>query len=530
MLIYHQFKLDYFHTDDDVKKKIGKMLHVSESEIISWKIAKKSVDARKKPQIFVVYSLIIEVKNEDLILKRVKDQNLTKYHEKKYSFPRMGECPLENRPVVIGAGPSGLFATLLLAEQGFSPILLERGKKIEERDLDVAFFWKNGVLDEESNVQFGEGGAGTYSDGKLNTGIKDKSSRMQFVLETFVRFGASPSILFDAKPHVGTDVLKNVIIQMRNEIISLGGEIRFSSKVTDFKINSEKLSAIEINHNEVIKADICILAIGHSARDTFLWLYDKHINMQQKNFSIGLRVEHKREMIDALQYGNENIDKFPAASYKLTFQTKDQVGVYSFCMCPGGFVVNASSEKGRLAINGMSYQNRKARNSNSAIVVQVDESDFSGTHPLDGMFFQRKIEELAFQKGNGKIIVQRYEDFCNNRNSRLEDFTYMPEMKGEYQVANIRDVLPSHITNSFIEGMEYFGTRMPGYNDPNTILSGVETRTSSPVRIIRTDTFESNIAGIYPTGEGAGYAGGIISAAMDGMKVAEQIISTYNIL
>lgn len=529
MLIYHQFKLNYFHTDDDVMKKISKILHVSESEIISWKITKKSIDARKKPQIFVVYSLLITVNNEDQILKKVKDHNLSKYEEKKYEYPLKGESLLAYRPVVIGAGPSGLFATLLLAKQGFSPILLERGKKIEDRDLDVEDFWKSGILNEESNVQFGEGGAGTYSDGKLNTGVKDKNARMKFVLETFVRFGASPSILYDAKPHVGTDILKKVIIEMRKEILSLGGEIRFSSKVTDFQIQAGKLEAVEINHTEILKTEICVLAIGHSSRDTFLWLHEKQIDLQQKNFSIGLRVEHKREMIDALQYGEENVNKLPTASYKLTCQTKKQVGVYSFCMCPGGFVVNASSENGKLAINGMSYQNRKARNSNSAIVVQVDERILSGTHPLEGMFFQRKIEELAFQKGNGKIIIQRYEDFCKNQISKLEDFSYMPEMKGDYQVANIRDVLPNEIIDSFIEGMEYFGTRMDGFNDPNTILSGVETRTSSPIRILRSNEFESNIAGLYPAGEGAGYAGGIISAAMDGMKVAEQIISTYNI-
>jgi uncharacterized FAD-dependent dehydrogenase len=529
MLIYHQLKLNYFHSDDDLRIKIGKLLRITDSDLISVKIVKKSIDARKKPQIYVVYSLLLEVKNEELILKKVKDRNLMKYSEKTYVCPRKGELKLAHRPIVIGAGPSGLFATYLLAKQGFSPILLERGKKIEDRDQDVERFWKDGILDENSNVQFGEGGAGTYSDGKLNTGVKDKNSRMRFVLETLVEFGASSSILFDAKPHVGTDVLKFVMTRMREEIISLGGEVRFSSKVTDFVFESNQIRAVEVNHSEKIDTDICILAIGHSARDTFTWLYNKQVDMEKKNFSIGLRVEHPREMIDALQYGKENVGKIEAAPYKLTYQTKENVGVYSFCMCPGGFVVNASSEKGRLAINGMSYQARKAKNSNTAIVVQVDEQTFADDHPLAGMYFQQKIEELAFRQGNGKIIIQRYEDFCKNQISSIDQFAYLPEMKGDYQIANIREVLPQNISESFIEGMEYFGRRMSGYNGPNTILSGVETRTSSPVRIPRTKEFNStNVIGLYPCGEGAGYAGGIISAAMDGMKVAEQIISTYN--
>lgn len=529
MLIYHQLKLNYFHSDDDLRKKIGKLLRIADTDLISVKIVKKSIDARKKPQIHVVYSLLLEVMNEEMVLKKVKDRNLMKYKEKKYVCPQKGELKLVRRPIIIGAGPSGLFATYLLAKQGFSPILLERGKKIEDRDQDVERFWKDGILDEDSNVQFGEGGAGTYSDGKLNTGVKDKNSRMRFVLETLVKFGASSSILFDAKPHVGTDVLKTVMTRMREEIISLGGEIRFSSKVTDFTFESNQIRAVEVNHSEKIDTDICILAIGHSARDTFTWLYNKQVDMEKKNFSIGLRVEHPREMIDSLQYGKENVGKIEAAPYKLTYQTKENVGVYSFCMCPGGFVVNASSEKGKLAINGMSYQARKAKNSNTAIVVQVDENTFADDHPLAGMFFQQKIEELAFRQGNGKIIIQRYEDFCKNQISSMDQFAYLPEMKGDYQVANIREILPENISESFIEGMEYFGRRMSGYNGPNTILSGVETRTSSPVRIPRTKEFDStNVIGLYPCGEGAGYAGGIISAAMDGMKVAEQIISTYD--
>ena len=527
MLVYHQFKLPYFHSKEEFENKLYKVLHVNPEEVITYTILKHSIDARMKPTVFSIYSVLISLKKEDEIYKKNRNKNLDFYHKQEYQLLSCGSTKIKDRPIVVGAGPCGLFATLLLAREGFCPILLERGKSIEERTLDVLQFWKTGILNENSNVQFGEGGAGTFSDGKLNTQIKDKNNRISFILEKFVAYGADPSILYENKPHVGTDVLQKVVVHMREEIISLGGEIRFESKVTDFRITNDRITSLLINDAEEIPTSICILAIGHSARDTFRILHKNNFQLEKKNFSIGLRVEHPRQMIDSLQYGEENFNKIPSASYKLTFQSKNGKGVYSFCMCPGGVIVNASSENNKLAINGMSYFSRNGRNSNSAIVVQVDEHDIPDAHPLAGMFYQEKLESLAFKEGNGKVMIQRFIDFCDNKPSKINDFTYLPTIKGEYTSANIRNVLPENISTFFIEGMHYFGKKISGFDNDNTILSGVETRTSSPIRITRNEFYQSNISGIFPAGEGAGYAGGIISAAIDGMKIVEEICKIY---
>ncbi len=527
MLIYHQLKMSYFHSKEELENKIYQSLHITPEDLLDYSILKHAIDARKKPTIYSIYSLVLNLRNEKEVFHKNKNKSIAFYKKQRYQIPDGGNICLKERPVVIGAGPCGLFATLLLAKKGFRPILLERGKKIEIRTNDVKRFWETNELLEESNVQFGEGGAGTFSDGKLNTQVKDKKNRMSYILERFVEYGADPSILYESKPHLGTDVLQKIIINMRQEILTLSGEIHFESKVTDFIIDNNRIKAIIINEQKEVKTSLCILAIGHSARDTFRMLYGKHFALEKKNFSIGLRVEHTRKMIDSSQYGEENYNRIPAASYKLTYQSTQGKGVYSFCMCPGGVVVNASSENNKLAINGMSYSARNGKNSNSAIVVQVDASDIPDVHPLAGMFYQEKLEERAYKEGNGKVIVQRFEDFCNNKNSDIKEFVYEPSIKGQFIPANIRNVLPENISKCFIEGMHAFGKRIQGFDQENAILSGIETRTSSPLRILRNDFFESNITGIFPAGEGAGYAGGIVSAAIDGMKIAEEICKTY---
>ncbi len=523
MLIYHQLKIRYEHSEDELKDKLASSIRVPIQQISSFSIVKKSIDARKKPQIFLTYSVVFSIPNEDVLLNKSKDNNLQKYYLKKYHLPGVTTTGFKSRPVIIGAGPCGLFAALILAKCGLCPIVFERGKAIPERSDDVDLFWRTGELNPESNVQFGEGGAGTFSDGKLNTQVKDKEQRMQFILEQFVQYGADPSILYDNKPHIGTDVLKDVIIHMREDIESMGGQFHFSHKITDFHFEDGKLQSLTINHTEKFLTDVCILAIGHSARDTFRKLYECNVPMEQKNFSVGVRVEHERELIDASQFGESNVNHMPAADYKLTYQASSGKGVYSFCMCPGGHVVNASSEKGKLAINGMSYHARNGANSNSAIVVQVDKSDFANTDILAGLYFQEQIEKLAFCEGNGKVIVQKFEDFKNNNFSDFSAFRYSPTIKGEIAPGNIRNILPESICTSIIEGMKDFGKKIKGFDHPSTILSAPETRTSSPVRITRNESFESDFSGLFPAGEGAGYAGGIISAAMDGMKVAERI-------
>lgn len=415
----------------------------------------------------------------------------------------------------------------MLATYGYAPILIERGEAVEQRMQTVSEFWETGVLNPESNVQFGEGGAGTFSDGKLNTLVKDKQHRNDFVLETFVKFGAKEEILYVNKPHIGTDVLSDVVKNMRKEIEALGGTILFSTKLIDLIINQNQLTGIKVqysdNRTESIDTDICVLALGHSARDTFQMLLQHNINMEPKAFAVGVRVEHLQDTINDVQYG-KNKDFLPAAPYKVAKTLPNGRGVYSFCMCPGGYVVNASSESGFLAVNGMSYSKRDGKNANSAIVVSVTPEDFPEEGPLSGIAFQRQLEQQAYKEGNGNIPVQRFEDFKNNVPTKAFG-SILPQSKGKTQFANLRNSLPEFINDSLIQGIEQFGTQIPGFNHDDVILSGVESRTSSPLRILRDETFQSNIRGIYPCGEGAGYAGGITSAAMDGIKVFEAIAS-----
>ena len=504
--------------DDDIKKYTAQKLKINKENIKTLKINKKSLDARRKNNIHYVYEVDITCKNENKLLKN-NDVIITPIE--KYEFNNLGNQKLENRPIIIGSGPAGLFCAYILAENGYNPIIIERGEQIENRVKTVNKFWETNILNENSNVQFGEGGAGTFSDGKLNTLVKDQNHRMKKVFETFVKMGAPKEIMYEAKPHIGTDILRDVIVNLRKEIVKLGGTFKYNTFMSDITI-SDKIKSIKIN-DETVNTNILVLAIGHSSRDTYKMLYEKGINMSPKPFAVGIRLQHPQELINKAQYGNISL---PPASYKLTYSTKTR-GVYTFCMCPGGYVVNASSEKEKLAINGMSNHNRDSKVANSAIIVTVSPKDF-GTHPLDGIKFQRKLEENAYKQGKGKIPVQNYKDFKNKIPSTK--LTGLYAFKGEYTPCDINDIYPKYITESLKEAIEHFATKIKGFNDNNIVVAARESRTSSPVRIERDENFESNIKGIYPCGEGAGYAGGITTSAMDGIKVAEAIMTKYKSL
>lgn len=507
----------------------AKKLNVSVENIGDVCIIKKSLDARKKPQLHYVYSVTCNVKAEERILKKKGSGDVSRADKNSYQFIITGEKKCKNNPVIVGMGPAGLFCGYILAKHGYHPILLERGKKVEERTKDVEEFWKNGKLLHNSNVQFGEGGAGTFSDGKLNTLIKDKTGRNKEVLRILVENGAPENILYDSKPHIGTDILSLTVANMREKMLAWGAQIRYEAQVTDIVLKDNILTHLVINNNEYMDVENVVLAIGHSARDTFQMLYSRDVPMEAKDFAVGFRVQHPQEMIDYGQYGRDNKDgKLPAASYKLAAKTSVDRGVYSFCMCPGGYVVNASSEDERLAVNGMSYSGRDSKVANSAIIMSVTRKDYPSEHPLAGVEFQRGLEEKAYALGNGAIPVQYYHDFVgiSGKKEYIKQ-AFEPFIKGNYTFADLRSLLPESLNVAFTEGMTQFGKVIPGFDDDFCILAGVESRTSSPVRIPRGDCLQSEIKGLYPCGEGAGYAGGITSAAMDGLAVAEAIAKKY---
>ncbi|MDE7323613.1 MAG: FAD-dependent oxidoreductase [Lachnospiraceae bacterium] len=513
--------------------KAVRALNVNASEISDICILKHSIDARKKPLLFHVYTLGVSLKSigaEERAIKRCKSKNISLYTQKPYTFAASGERTLEAPPVIIGMGPAGLFCGYMLAKHGYRPILLERGYDVDTRTRDVEAYWNGGSLNPESNVQFGEGGAGTFSDGKLNTLVRDKNGRNKEVLRIFAEFGASEQILYESKPHIGTDVLKNIVSGIRNYIIDNGGIVRFGTKVTGLETDNGALNAVIVNDKEYIKTTQAVLAIGHSARDTFAYLDAIHVPMEAKAFAVGMRVEHPQSLINECMYGSEHGNALPAAPYKLTAQTGVGRGVYSFCMCPGGYVVNASSEPGCLAVNGMSYSDRKSGRANSAIIVQVFPEDYGADGPLAGVEFQRQLERKAFELGHGKVPVQYYGDYLKNVAScgcSVEECEKLC-IKGAYTMTNIRGLLPENCEKAFMEGMEQFDRTIPGFAGNQAVLSGIESRTSSPVRICRDENLQCpTVKGLYPCGEGAGYAGGITSAAMDGILIAETIAAQF---
>lgn len=532
MIRIHELKLKPNHTAADLEREIRKLLRLGK-ETFSFEIIRQSIDARKKPELFYSYTVDVTISHEAAVLRRSRSKKAALCDRKEYQFPYEADSVMRShflRPVIVGSGPAGLFCALMLARSGQRPIVLERGECVEKRMETVRHFWETGELDPESNVQFGEGGAGTFSDGKLNTLIKDPDGRIRFVLKTFVRAGAPEEILYRQKPHIGTDVLVHVVKQIRREIETLGGEFRFGSRLTELERGEDGLLHLQIEVKEtkeryILDTPAAVLAIGHSSRDTFRMLAQQKLPMQAKAFAVGLRMEHPQSLINDAMYGEHCPYEMEAAPYKVTHKCENGRGVYSFCMCPGGYVVNASSQPGRLAVNGMSYSDRGSQNANSAIVVTVSPEDYSADpeDALAGLAFQERLEEAAYECGRGKIPLQRYGDFRENRKTEAPG-KIRPQIKGAWELSNLRSILPDDLNRSLIEGIDAFGKSIKGFSDEDALLSGVESRTSSPVRILRDENCQSVIPGLYPCGEGAGYAGGITSAAVDGIRVAEAVM------
>lgn len=546
ILRINQIKLPVLHTKEAMDQAVQRAIH--SKTVPEYTIVKQSIDARDKERL--QYSYSVEVPETDKPAGRqfsrlISNKNIMLIEKPEYDFQKLvssGSKPDEQQilphpPVIVGTGPAGLFCGYQLAKAGYQPILIERGLPVEERYQQIEAYWQGAGLNPECNVQFGEGGAGTFSDGKLNTMIKDRMGRIDEVLRTFVHFGAPADICYVNKPHIGTDLLQNVVGNMRRAILELGGQVWFDTCLTDIHIHSDshdqnrRIQGITIRQNGMLHDIPCeslILAIGHSARDTFALLQSRGIFMTPKSFAVGLRIEHPAEMIQRSQYGTSREAKaLPAADYKLTHQTADGRAVYSFCMCPGGHIVDASSQPGHIAVNGMSYRSRNARNSNSAIVVNVTPEDFDGMGPLAGIAFQQKWERAAWLAGHGKVPLQLFGDYQEHRPSTGLG-SIQPDLKGQYAFADLNDCLPKFINNAIINGIMSFEHRIQGFGREDGILCGIESRTSSPVRIERNQKFNSNINGIFPCGEGAGYAGGITSAAVDGIKVAEAIAGQYS--
>ena len=501
---------------NNLREMISKKIKTN--NFVIQKILHKSIDARNKSNVFYVYDVLVNTNEKIRFNEDILEPNFIN-NEIKVTGNKILSKPI----IIIGFGPAGMFASYILSSLGYKVIVFERGKQVEEREKDVKEFWLNNKLNSNSNVLFGEGGAGTFSDGKLMTSIKDKEGLISKVLEIFYDNGADEMILYENHPHIGTDKLTGIVKNMREKIILNGGEIHFESTLTNILIKDNKITGVVINNKDIYETDNLIIAIGHGAKDTFNMLYKKGVLMENKPFAVGIRIMHDQNMINENQYGKYK-DFLPPAEYKLTYQASTNRGVYSFCMCPGGFVVNSSSEYGYLSINGMSYSKRDSNISNSAIIVTVNNKDF-GEGPLDGIKYQENLEKKAYSLGNGKILVQTFKDYKDN--------VYNPKdllnlkIKGNYTYVNINEVFPDYINTSLKEAITYFGKKIKGFDDDNVIIVAVESKTSSPVKFIRNENMESNIKGLYPIGEGSGYAGGITTSAIEGIKIAKIITSIY---
>jgi len=526
MLRLTELKLPLDHPPEALRAAILKRLDLADDALVGFSIFKRSYDARKKHALLLVYAVDVEVKNEAALLKKFhNDRHLVPTPDMDYKF--VGHAPdnLSERPLVVGFGPCGIFAALVLAQMGFKPIVLERGRAVRERTQDTWGLWRKHVLNPESNVQFGEGGAGTFSDGKLYSQIKDPKHLGRKVLTEFVKAGAPDEILYVSKPHIGTFRLVGMVETMRHEIEALGGEIRFGQRVADVLIEDGRIGGVTLASGETLKSHHVILALGHSARDTFEMLHERGVYMEAKPFSIGFRIEHPQSLIDQARLGpNAGNPLLGAADYKLVHHAKNGRAVYSFCMCPGGTVVAAASEPNCVVTNGMSQYSRNERNANAGIVVGITPEDYPGG-PLAGIALQRKLEARAFELGGGNYDApaQRVGDFLAGKPS-TELGSVEPSYKPGVNLTDLASALPDYAIEAIREALPAFDQQIKGFAMADAVLTGVETRTSSPIRITRDDDFQSrNVKGLYPAGEGAGYAGGILSAGVDGIKVAEAV-------
>ena len=527
MLRIDQLRLHPGQQETLLRARCAKLLRVAPADITACTVLRKAIDARE--DLTLVYTVSVSVKNEAQVLRRCRDKRVSVYKQEVYFLPPPVTAPAV-RPIVVGAGPAGLFAALVLARCGARPILLERGRPVEHRQADVERFWSGGPLDPDSNVQFGEGGAGAFSDGKLNTGTKDL--RHRFILETLVRCGAPDTILTDAKPHVGTDKLHIALQALRQELEAAGADICFNSRLEHIRIQDGAVSAVTVCQNGQtydLPARHVVLALGHSARDTFEMLYQAGLAMEPKPFAMGVRIEHRQSAVDAARYRQlAGHPALPPATYKLSCHLPNGRSAFSFCVCPGGQVVAAASEEQRVVTNGMSEYARDRENINGALLVNVTPADFPDGHPLAGIRLQRQLEDAAFALGGGdyRAPCQRVGDFLAGRPSTGAG-TVQPSYLPGVTYTDLRRCLPAFISETLALALPELGRKLRGYDDPDALLTGIETRSSSPVRLVRDDRYESNIRGVYPCGEGAGYAGGILSAAADGMRCAEKLLEVY---